>query len=461
MADFAEVERASFRDPSGFLFRRGGVLYRQINQAGSVGYEQLMRSGLGASLIEKGYLIPHKEVDVPPQSPDRSFRIIQPEVIPFVSYPYEWCFGAWRAAALRTLVIQRQALQFGMVLKDASAFNIQFFHGAPILIDTLSFLPYTEGQPWLAYRQFCQHFLGPIALMAKTDIRLGQLFRVHLDGIPLDLTSRLLPISARVNFGLGVHIFAHAAAQNTLSGRPIQSQRMSRMNKNALLGLVESLEDTVKGLSWDTSGSAWKGYYQENNYSLESLEQKAVIIEKYLDEVHPRMVWDLGANTGKFSELASRRQMDTIALESDPGSVETAFQNARLRKDHYFLPLLMDLTNPSAALGWGSQERMSLLARGPADMIFALALIHHLVISNNLPLPRVAEFLAQAGCWLAIEFVPKSDSQTQRLLASRDDIFDDYTQAGFESAFLEYFELIRSDPLPNTERTLYLLKRRS
>src|SRR6185503_16964008 len=197
---------ASFRDPSGFLFSRGGVLYRQVNRKYEQEYARLMESGLYEKLVKAGLLIPHLEVDEAPAESEvtRAFayKIIQPERAPFISYPYEWSFGQLKDAALATLSIQRRALKVGMSLKDASAYNIQFVRGKPTLIDTLSFEIYKEGQPWVAYRQSCQHFLAPLALMALKDVRLNQLLRVYIDGVPLDLASGLLPAKTRLNFGL-------------------------------------------------------------------------------------------------------------------------------------------------------------------------------------------------------------------------------------------------------------------
>jgi hypothetical protein len=204
---------ASFRDPSGFLFTRQGVLYRQVNQEYRTHYDLLMSSGLYTRLVGMGLLIPHDEVAEQPQESEVAYRVIRPEPLEFVSYPYEWSFSQLKDAALATLAIQKQSLEAGMVLKDASMYNIQFFHGKPVLIDTLSFETYREGDPWVAYRQFCQHFLAPLALMAHTDVRLSQLLRVYIDGIPLDLAARLLPRRTRYGLGLATHIHLHAAAK--------------------------------------------------------------------------------------------------------------------------------------------------------------------------------------------------------------------------------------------------------
>ena len=212
---------SSFRDPSGFLFQQDGIIYRQVNLVCKDNYDHLMDSGLYQALINDNLLIPHEEADIEPLVPERAYRTIKPEVIPFVSYPYEWCFSQLKDAALTTLKVQRKALDFGMSLKDCSAFNIQFRKGRPVFIDTLSFEKYREGQPWVAYRQFCQHFLAPLALMGYKDVRLNQLFRVYIDGLPLDFTSCLLPWRTRLRFSLLSHLHLHARSQEHFADKPV------------------------------------------------------------------------------------------------------------------------------------------------------------------------------------------------------------------------------------------------
>jgi len=459
----SQVHPASFRDPSGFLFRQDGVLYRQVNRSYQEEYGLLNSSGLYAELVEKGWLVAHAEVDLEPEQASLAFKVLRPELVEPISYPYEWSFSQLKDAALRTLSIQKRALKKGMSLKDASAYNIQFRDARAILIDTLSFEVYKPGRPWVAYKQFCQHFLAPLALMAKRDVRLNQLLRVYIDGIPLDLASQLLPASTRLNFGLSAHIHLHASFQRKhASSAEKASSRRAGMSQQGLEGLIDSLRAAITSLSWNPSGTEWGDYYSETSghYSDAASLHKMEIIEKFLDQVAPLSAWDLGANTGVFSRAASRRGILTVAFDIDPAAVELNYLACKKNKETNLLPLVLDLTNPSPAIGWSNRERMSLLERGPVDVVLALALIHHLAIANNVPLPLLANFFQQAGRWLVIEFVPKEDSQVQVLLASREDIFADYTQEGFEAAFKPFFEIHSSFPVRETKRTLYLMERK-
>lgn len=453
---------ASFRDPSGFIFRSGGTLYRQVNHSYRPDFEKLIASGLYDELTRKGWLVRHEEVRGFAADPAQAFTVLQPEPIDFISYPYEWSFSQLQDAALLTLDIQLAALERGLSLKDASAYNVQFRGGRPIFIDTLSFESYREGSPWVAYRQFCQHFLAPLALMAKKDVRLAQLLRVHIDGVPLDLASKMLPTRTWFSFGLLSHLHLHARVQVAWSGTEgqVEGQRrgVGKVSKLGLVGLLQGLRKTVAKLTWKPAGTEWGDYYNATNYSDEAFQLKQRLVASFLEQAAPATVWDLGANTGVFSRLASQRGLPTVAFDIDPAAVEQNYRRLRAGNRERLLPLLLDLTNPSPGLGWSSQERDSLLERGPVDCVMALALVHHIAISNNVPLEWIARFLARAGRKLIIEFVPKEDSQVQRLLSAREDIFPDYNEEGFEAAFGTAFTIERKEAVQGSKRTLYLMQ---
>jgi len=452
------IVSGSFRDPSGFLFLKEGRLYRQINKVYKEDYDMLMCSGLYEDLVSKNLLIPHIESDMPADD-EECYKIIEPDKIPFISYNYEWSFSQLKDAALTTLKIQKTALKFGMTLKDASAYNIQFYKGKAILIDTLSFRKYREGELWVSYKQFCNHFLAPLTLMSYTDIRLSQLLRIFIDGIPLDLVSTLLPFRTRMNFSLFSHIHLHARMQKKYEDKLIDVRSFNkRLSRSGFEAVIHSLESAVKKLKWEPKETGWAGYYSATNYSTEAFQFKKDIINQFIDKIKPETVWDLGANTGEFSRIASNKGIYTVSFDIDPAAVEKNYLECRKKKETNLLPLVLDLTNPSAGIGWVNKERMSFIERGPSDMVLALALIHHFVVSNNTPLDRVAEFLSRVCKWLIIEFVPKSDTQVKKLFATREDIFPDYTQEGFENAFIDCFNINDAVKIRDSKRTIYLMK---
>ena len=450
----------SFRDPAGFMFERDGVLYRQVNRPYERDYAKLTGSGLYDALVKERLLVPHVEEREVRSTPE-GIAVLRPTRVPFVSYPYEWCFGQLKDAAVATLRAQRLALQHGMVLKDASAYNAQVLDGRMVLIDTLSFETHREGEPWVAYRQFCQHFLAPLALTAKGHHGMTQLLRAHLDGVPLDLAASALPWPARWRPGLALHLVLHARMQrhaaNGANGRN-GDRAAARMSPNAMLGLVDSLERLVKGLEWRPGASTWSDYDRTHSYSPEGVQAKERLVGEMLGEALPRTVWDFGANDGRFTRLATERGTHGVAFDGDPLVVERNWRDVKARHETRHLPLVMDLTNPSPALGWAHGERMSLLDRGPADVVMALALVHHLAIANNVPLDGVASFLARAGRQAIVEWVPLDDPQAQRLHAARRGISHAYTRDGFEAAFARHFRIARVEPVEGTGRVLYRME---
>ena len=453
-----EIESSSFRDPSGILFRINGSIYRQINQSYKNEYDCLMDSGLYKNLVDEKLLIPHQEVEIPPLLQDKVYKVIKPETIPFISYPYEWSFSQLKQAALTTLEIQKIAMKYEMTLKDCSAYNIQFQNGKPILIDTLSLEKYEEGQPWKAYRQFCQHFLAPLALMSHTDIRLNQLLRIYIDGIPLDLAKKLLPTRTLSMFSLLAHIHIHAKSQKHYEDKDVKIKEI-KIGRRSFIGIVESLHSGVKKLKWSGDKTEWGNYYAETNYTDEAFSQKIQFVSKILKEINPKIVWDLGANTGIFSRLSSDMGINTISFDIDPVVVEKNYLECIKKQETKLLPLLLDLTNPSPSIGWANNERMSFIDRGPAELILALALIHHLVISNNVPFRRIVEFFKKNCNFLIIEFIPKTDSQVKRLLSTREDIFDDYTKENFEKEFKKYFLIHDEIMINESDRILYSMEK--
>lgn len=419
----------------------------------------MLKSGLYKKLTSLNLLIAHQEIRGRQKS-GAAYKIIRPEQIPFISYPYEWCFSMLKDAALLTLEIQKIAMEYDMGLKDASAFNIQFQEGKPILIDTLSFEKYEAGKPWIAYKQFTEHFLAPLTLMSMTDVRLNRLSSLFIDGVPLDLTSRLLPFRSKLKPSLLLHIHAHAKGQKSFSEKKLSSKQIRSFSRQAFLGLLDNLESVIRGLSWKPKGTEWADYTNTgfHNYEDTALQQKAEIIRKFIKKTKPKTVWDLGANTGRFSRIAAENGAFVISFDFDYGALEKNYLEVVSKKEKNILPLFLDLTNPTPAIGWANEERLSLFKRGPADLSLSLALIHHLSISKNIPLNFVASLFSQISKNLIIEFVPKEDSQVQRLLLNREDIFVDYNREGFEDAFKEFFNIREALSIPQSKRIIYLME---
>jgi hypothetical protein len=454
---------ASFRDPAGFVYRRDGVIHRQVNRWFAGRWDDLVTSGLLGTLQADGLLVGHEDVPVSRAlDPASAHAVIRPEAIDLISYPYEWSFSQLRDAALVTLGALERAEAAGFTLRDASAYNVQFQRGRPVLIDTLSFERRPADGPWRAYRQFCQHFLAPLALMAERDVRLGLLSRDFIDGIPLDLAATLLPGRSRLNLGLGAHVHAHAragAGAASQAGAPSGSGPVT-MTPLKRAALIDSLRRTVEGLRWRGIETAWSGYGPTTSYEDAASARKEALVRAEVTAIAPGVTWDLGANTGRFSAIAAAAGGRVVAWDADPMVTDGHYRALRAAGSAQVLPLLVDLANPSPSLGWAGRERASFTDRSAADLVLALALVHHLAIGGNVPLGRVAELFAALAPQALVEFVPREDPMVRAMLATREDIFEDYTLDGFRAAFEPHFELVATHEIEGSTRTLHRFVRR-
>jgi len=455
-----KIDPSSFRDPSGYVFYKDNQVFRNVHHVYRKNYDSLISTGLYQELVEHKLLIRSDECSETVELGLNSYKVLKVDRVPFISYPYEWCFSQLKDAALLLIQIQKISLKHEMILKDASAFNVQFIAAKPIWIDTLSFEIYQPDQPWVAYRQFCQHFLSPLALMAYQDTRCSIFSRFFIDGIPLGMASKLLPLRSYFNFGLLLHLHLHSRAGTKKSQIDFKVQsNKRRLSKTGLLGILDQLESTIKGFVLPGENTVWKDYYDNTNYSEQGVISKKNIVADFLSKIPAGMAWDLGSNTGMFSKITADAGFNCVAMDGDRGAVEKCYSDNKKHFNENILPIWMDISNPSPSLGWGHTERLALAQRGPADVVLALALIHHLVLAQNTPFDKVGQFLSLISRYIIIEFVPKDDMQSQRLLATRQDIFIDYNVQRFELVFKKYFTIIDKKSVTDSKRVIYLMKR--
>ncbi|MEZ6091019.1 MAG: hypothetical protein R3C05_23960 [Pirellulaceae bacterium] len=412
------VHPASYRDPAGCIYRSpSGQLLRQVNHAGASDYDMLMSSGLYERLVSTGQLVSHTETEDEPCDVEKAYKIIQPELLDFISYPYEWAFSALKAAAVLTLDIQETALKHSMTLKDASAYNVQFRGHQPVFIDTLSFEAYQPGKAWDAYGQFCRHFLAPLALIHSRGVEMGKVQSLYIDGVPLDYACKLLPKRTWLRPGTLMHLHLNSMLTRSYSdtSKPTQEKPNAKVTQQGLQNILQSLRKTVLSMRLPTRATTWADYYENNTYDENGQKEKLQAVSDFIESVNPRTVWDLGANTGLYSRIAANKGAHVVAFDIDHLCVERNYNECVSEQRTNLLPLHLDLTNPSPGIGWAHTERNSVTDRGPADAIMALALIHHIAISNNVPLELVAQYMHSIGRTLIIEWVPKHDPQVQRL----------------------------------------------
>ena len=460
-------EPGSYRDPSGFVFRRDGVLYRQINASFADDWAAFESSGLHTALVSEGILVADEPASVDLAPEPGAVAVIQPDEIGFISHPFEWSFSQLKDAALLTLRSQSMAGERGMTLRDASAYNVQFRDGKAVLIDTLSFERAAGDQPWKPYRQFCENFLAPLALMAHRDGRLGQLLRTWVDGVPLDLASELLPRRTRfLSPGLAAHVHLHARAQRQHAGESTPdgatAPRAVTMSETRRLALLDHLRRTVEGLKLPAQGTVWADYADQTSYSEAGTTSKEALVRRQLEAVAAeggRRAWDIGANTGRYSAIAADAGFWVLALDIDWAAVERHYLALRATGERRIMPLLADIAEPSPGIGWANAERAPLIDRSNADVVIALALVHHLAIGRNVPLPMISRLMARLSPHLIIEWVPKSDRMVERLLAAREDVFADYSPEGFRAAFRTDFEIVEETPIEDSGRVLFRMRR--
>lgn len=444
------------------LFWKGSY-WRGVTPGGCGSLDKLTTSGLYQHLTERRWLLPHTETDRATSQALGFHRALLPEQLEFTSFPSEWCHSQLRAAALRTLAIQEAALHRGMCMADASAFNIQFHRGDTVLIDTLSLKNWDGSPVWDAYRQFCRHFLAPLALGSYRRLRPGKLGS-KLEGPTLETASRLLPWRSWLRPGLMVHLHLHARASSLgrqgNRAKPISTSPTSA--RRTMEGLAISLRRAVESLTWKPQTSQWSDYYgSTHGAGADYAARKRSEVRHCLEAIQPARVLDTGANTGEFARLAQELGATTVACDADVECVERLFKRMPPPLGSPLLPLVIDLTEPTPALGWNCEERASFSDRVRADATLALALVHHLCITGGIPVERLPDFFSPMSPHLIIEWVGLEDPLAQKIASPRGGNYPTYSQAAFVNAFSQRYEILRQVCLTDRDRTLYWMRRRN
>lgn len=451
---------SSFRDPSGYVYIEDALVKRLINPIYFKQYFALKDSGFFNTLFKSNVLIPHVEL-----LKSSTEIIIQPEQIPFITYPYEWCFNQYKEAALLTLRLQKYSLEKGFSLKDASAFNITFHKGKAIFIDTLSFDFYIKNSPWRAYKQFVSHFLGPLLLSHHFGTQSLKLMSNFIDGIPIKMVASMLPFKSKLNPFLYSNIHLLAKFEDKHNKDYNGETKAGVLSKKAQLNIIQSLYDYIKKLSLKEH-TEWGNYYNKINYSDVAFNLKSDIINSWMSSLNAITMIDIGGNDGTFVRRIASKIECALVCDIDNNAVDLNYNTARENEENHILPFVLDVFNPSASVGFNNKERDSFINRiskFKPDITLALAVIHHISLSGNITFQMSAQFFAGFSKYLIIEFPKREDSWVQRLLNSKADFkdyFDFYNIDSFEKAYSVFFEIIKKLPINNSERVMYLLKTR-
>lgn len=451
---------SSFRDPSGHVFLDGEIIKRKIFPKYFEIYSELKNSNFYHKLFKSGLLIPHKELSI-----TDSEIILEPEQIPFITYPYEWSFNQYKEAALLTLKLQKYCLENQYSLKDASAFNVTFFKGKAVFIDTLSFDFYTENRPWRAYKQFIMHFLGPLILAHYHGSQSLKLMSNFIDGIPLKMLTSMLPLKSKFSPTLYSNIHLLGKFENKHNEHHQADSKAYSLSKKAQLRIIKSLYDYIKNLDLNEQ-TEWSDYYKKINYSNKALQQKATIIDKWIQKSEAKTLIDIGGNDGTFVRKISHQIDQALICDIDPIAIDLNHQTMKIQKETFITPFVLDILNPSAGIGFENNERLSFIDRicqFKPDTTLALAVIHHISLTGNIPFERSAHFFARFSKKLIIEYPDRNDSWVQHLLNNKaefKDYFDFYNQENFEKAFSTYFVIEEKFKIEDSERTMYYLSRK-
>lgn len=458
----AEVNPGSFRDRDGRVYHFQQRIFRGLSEAALENFRQLQEKPFYTRLIESGKVIATRELadddnPLPDEVKAQWAGFLEHDPVAVVSYPYEWTFSMLKAAASLQLHLVERAVSNGYTLKDATPYNIQFVNRKAVFIDIPSFEPLPKGEPWSGYRQFCEMFLFPLFLQAYKGCNFQPFMRAAINGVDVQAASALFGFRDRFRKGVLSHVWLQSKLDRRYGGSSenVRSNLKSAgFNRELILVNVRKLQKLVKKLEWEASGSEWGDYSEFHNYSDEDHVRKEAFIRDAIKAENPATVWDIGCNTGQFSRIAASRCSQVVSTDIDHVAVERLFLNPETPDN--ILPLVQNVADPSPNWGWRNRERSDLQTRSNPDLVLCLALIHHVVISANIPLEEFIGWLAGLTDKLVIEYVSRKDDKVKTLLRNKEDKYQDYSRESLEANLRRHFNISRQQDVNNGDRTLYL-----
>lgn len=462
MTSKTKENQGSFRDPSGRIYEHDGRIFRTVNEVARSSYESARDNGVFVDLEARRRLVSTVEVPVDnwPEGIPTAAYLLEHERVRLISYPYEWCFGQLKAAALHHLDLQIDLLERNFVLSDATAYNIQFIGAKPIFIDVLSVRPYVEGEFWQGHRQFCEQFLNPLLLRSLFGVAHNGWFRGNLEGIASADLARLLSLRHNLSWNILSHVTLQAKAEAHAVSSPVsaleKAKRSKSLSRMGYQGILTQLRNWIEKLHpANQSKTIWGDYAKTNTYTNVEADVKKQAVRDFAARVQPRTLVDLGCNTGDYSVAALEGGAESvIGFDFDQRAVDLAYAKA-VEQSLNYLPLWLDAANPSPNQGWRQAERLGFAERVKADAMIALAFEHHLAIGKNAPLPQVVDWLIQTAPTGIIEFVPKHDETVQQMLALRDDVFADYSEETFLQSLEAKARVVNKQVVSSSGRTLF------
>jgi hypothetical protein len=454
----AGLEPGSFRDPESRVFYAGDDVYRALSADGLSDFEALEATGLlddervvrteraSGIVMGEGVLV-HEPA-----------AVLRHERIPFVSYPYEWTFSMLKDAALLQLDLLLAALEHDLVLKDSTPYNVQWGGARPTFVDVGSFERRREGEPWVGYRQFCMLYLYPLLLQSAKGVPFHPWLRGSIDGIRPSEIRPLMNFRDRFRKGVFTNVILHAKLEERYADKPqqVKAEVKRVFKKELFVANVRKMRKLVDRLTWDPPKGVWTAYGERNSYTDADAARKDDFVRAVATSRDWNLVWDIGCNNGRYSRIAAEGAKTVISVDADQGPVELLYRDLREERNEQILTLTMNLADPSPGLGWRGLERKAMPERGRPDLVLALALVHHVAISANVPVKEFIDWLASLGSALVIEFPTREDPMVKQLLApKRDGLHPDYELGFFERTLNEAFQVERSERSESGTRVLY------
>lgn len=452
-------DSGSFRDPDSRVWRDGSRVLRGLNEAASADFAALSATSFYRGACKVGDLVTSEAVEA--TSPDGSewALVLEHDPVEVISYAHEWSFSMLQDAASLTLKLVRAAIDEDITSKDATPYNVQFVGAKPTFIDLGSFEPYRAGEPWWGYRQFCQMFLYPLMFTAYKDLPHQPWMRGAVDGITPEQARRVLQGRRHASKGLIPHVWLHAKADRRFSGGSagtVDDLKRAGYNKKIYVGLVDRLRKLVDDLSWNRSDSAWADYSQRSHYPSSDLQSKADFVREVVAQRHRSHVWDIGANDGMFSRIAVENADVVLAMDADALVVDRLYRTLREDGTEGVIPLVVNFADPTPGIGWRGVERPALTERSRPELVLALAVIHHLALTHNVPTAAILDFLYELSAEVVLEVPTESDWMVKELKShKRAGTHDAYTLAVIETQINERFDVRRRSELKGGTRVLF------
>lgn len=462
----SRLEPGSFRDRNSRVLYDEGRIRRVLNSRAHAHWRALSAAPFFARRQADGSLVRTEELS---EQAGAGFETgdseqwvaqLEHERVPCISYAYEWSFSMLKDAALLHLELLLDALDEDLILKDSTTFNMQWRGARPVFIDIPSFETLGAGEAWVGYRQFCCLFLYPLFLQSYKNIPFHAWLRGSLEGIAPDVMNQHMSVRDYFRSGVLAHVYLQSSLEKRYSGNTKDLRGAvadAGFHKEIIRNNVRGLQKLIRKLTWASDRSVWSHYATETSYDADETARKQAFVERAAASKTERwsMTWDLGCNTGTYSRIAAKYSDYVVAMDADHLAVDRLYRQLKEEDHTNILPLVMNLADPTPALGWRGAERKNLTERGRPDLILSLALIHHVVIAANIPVRDFVQWLASLGAALVIEFVTREDEMVQTLLRNKADQYSDYNTEYFEACLGEMFQIQERELLKGGRRIIY------